>query len=162
MIAKIILVIVYLISLLLSLIGFAGGFLLFIATFVYAFINKFQTFSPALLIVLGILAILCELIEFFSGTIGAKKFNASKQAVYGSVIGLFLGFVFSIFTLQFYLIFLGLVLGVVFGELIAGRRDFKTIGKSVIGVFLGKLGGIVLKFSLTLVMFILACWKLFF
>lgn len=160
--AKIAVILFYILSLLLSMIGFAGGVLLFLTSLIYGYFEHFQHFTPTILIILGILALLCEIIEFFSGTVGAKKFDASKQAVYGSVIGLFFGFFFAIFTFQFYLIFVGLILGVVFGELIAGRNDLKTIGRSVIGVFLGKLGGIILKSSITFIMFLLGAWRLFF
>lgn len=162
MIAKIVVLLFYLLSLLLSLTGFAGGVVLFITSLVYGYFEHFQKFSPTVLIILGILAILCEIIEFFSGTVGAKKFDASKQAVYGSVIGLFLGFVFAIFTFQFYLIFFGLIAGVILGEIIAGRREIKVISKSIIGVFLGKIGGIILKSSLTFIMFLIGVWRLFF
>ncbi len=162
MISKIVVLLFYLLSLLLSLTGFAGGVVLFITSLVYGYFEHFQKFSPIVLIILGILAILCEIIEFFSGTVGAKKFDASKQAVYGSVIGLFLGFFFAIFTFQFYLIFFGLIAGVIVGELIAGRREIKTILKSIAGVFLGKLGGIILKSSLTFIMFLIGVWRLFF
>ena len=160
--AKIAVILFYILSLLLSLTGFAGGVVLFITSFVYAYFEHFRHFTPTILIILGALATLCEVIEFFSGTVGAKKFNASKQAVYGSVIGLFLGFFFAIFTFQFYLIFFGLIAGVIIGEIIAGRREFKVILKSIIGVFLGKLGGIILKSSITFIMFLLGIWRLFF
>ncbi len=159
---KIIVLLFYLLSLLLSIIGFAGGVVLFLVSLTYGYFEDFQHFTPTILIILGILAFLCELIEFFSGTIGAKKFDASKQAVYGSVIGLFAGFLIAVVTFQFYLIFLGLITGVVLGELIAGRRELKVILKSIAGVFLGKIGGIILKSSLTFVMFLIGIWKLFF
>ncbi len=159
---KIIVLLFYLLSLLLSIIGFAGGVVLFLVSLTYGYFEHFQHFTPTILIILGILAFLCELIEFFSGTIGAKKFDASKQAVYGSVIGLFAGFLIAVVTFQFYLIFLGLITGVVLGELIAGRRELKVILKSIAGVFLGKIGGIILKSSLTFVMFLIGIWKLFF
>ncbi|BBB32354.1 conserved hypothetical protein [Thermotomaculum hydrothermale] len=162
MIAKIIVVLFYLLSLLLSFTGFAGGVVLFLTSLIYGYFNHFQNFTPTILVILGILAVLCEVIEFFSGTVGAKKFDASRQAVYGSVIGLFLGFFFAIFILQFYLIFIGLISGVILGELIAGRRDLKTISKSLVGVFLGKIGGIILKSSITFIMFIIGIWRLFF
>ena len=143
-------------------IGFAGGVLLFLTSLVYAYFEHFDKFSPAILTILGLLAILCEIIEFFSGTVGAKKFNASRQAVYGSVIGLFSGFFFAIFTLQFYLVFFGLIAGVILGEIIAGRRDLKVISKSIIGVFLGKIGGIILKTSITFVMMLIGIFRLFY
>ncbi len=162
MIVKILILILYILSLLLSLIGFAGGVLIFLISLIYGYFENFVHFSPTVLVILGILALLCELIEFFSGTIGAKKFNASKEAVFGSVIGLFTGFVIAIFTFQFYFILLGLVGGVIIGELIAGRREVKTILKSIAGVFLGKIGGIIFKSSLTFIMFLIVVWKLFF
>ncbi len=162
MIAKIIVLLFFLLSLILSVVGFAGGALIFLTALVYGYFHHFASFTPGILAILGILAVICEIIEFFSGTIGAKKFNASKQAVYGSVIGLFIGFFISIFTFQFYLIFVGLIIGVVLGELIAGRREIKVILKSLVGVFLGKVGGIILKSSITFVMVVIGIWRLFF
>lgn len=158
---KIVLTIILLISVLLSLVGLGGAATAFISVFIFSWITGFTIITPNILWVLFILAVIGEIVEIMAGTIGAKKFDASKQAVWGSVIGIIFGLFFGIITLQFYLIFVGLVAGVVIGDLIAGRTEFKVIMKSLLGVLVGKVGGIIMKTTLTIVMVIISLISLY-
>ena len=159
--AKLLLVLFLLVALLLAFIGFAGGAVAFVATFLFAWWNGFELITGHTLLVLLVLAVLAELVEFIAGTIGARTFNASREAVVGSVIGLILGVLFGIATLQLYLIPVGLVAGVVAGELIAGRTEFAQIMKSVVGVLVGKVGGILVKLILTVTIIVIVLVRIF-
>ncbi len=158
---KIVLILFLLLSLILSLFGLVGAALAFLSALVFAFFNGFELFTPRILVLLLILALMAEGIELLAGTIGAKTFKASRQAVIGSLIGLAVGIILGIPTLQLYLIPLGLVLGVVFGELAAGRTEFPVIMRSLMGVLIGKVGGILVKFCLTLTMVVIILVRLF-
>jgi len=150
-----------LVSLVLSMTGFAGSVLAFLTALIYGWATGFQIMTGHVLIVLFVLMVIAELIEILSGTIGAKTFNASKQAVWGSMIGLFIGFLFAFATFQFYLIPIGLVVGVVIGEQVAGRTEAGVIFRSVVGVLIGKISGIILKSILTFTMAVIISVHLF-
>ena len=158
---KFVVILFLMISLVLSLTGFAGSVLAFLTALIYGWATGFQTMTGHVLLVLFILMVVAELIEVLSGTIGAKTFHASKQAVWGSMIGLFLGFLFAFATFQFYLIPIGLVMGVVVGEQVAGRTEARVIFRSVVGVLIGKISGIILKSILTFTMSIIILVQLF-
>ena len=77
-----------LVALVLSMTGFAGSVLAFLTALIYGWATGFQTMTSHVLLILFILTATAETIEILSGTIGAKTFQASKQAVWGSMIGL--------------------------------------------------------------------------
>jgi len=158
---KVIVILVLLIALALTLTGFAGSALAFLDALIYGWATGFQSMSFHVLIILFVLMALAELIEFLSGTIGAKTFHASKQAVWGSVIGMFAGSLLAIVTFQFYLIPAGLILGVIIGETVAGRTEAGTIFRSVAGVLIGKISGIILKSLIVVAMSIIIIFHLF-
>lgn len=158
---KIVLILFLLLSLILSLFGLTGAAVAFLSTLVFAFFNGFELFTPRILLLLLVLALMAEGVELLAGTIGAKTFKASRQAVVGSLIGLVIGILLGVPTLQLYLIPLGLVLGVVFGELAAGRTEFPVIMRSLLGVLIGKVGGILVKFCITVTMGVIILIRLF-
>ncbi|PJB78146.1 MAG: hypothetical protein CO090_07290 [Acidobacteria bacterium CG_4_9_14_3_um_filter_49_7] len=160
-VGKLVVILFLLVSLVLSMTGFAGSVLAFLTALIYGWATGFQTMTGHILLVLFILMAIAELIEVLSGTIGAKTFKASRQAVWGSMIGLFIGFLFAFATIQFYLIPVGLVVGVIIGEQVAGRTEPKIIFRSIIGVLIGKISGIILKSILTFTMMVIIFVHLF-
>ncbi len=160
-IGKFVVILFLLVSLALSLTGFAGSVLAFLTALVYGWATGFQTVTSHVLIVLFILMAIAEMIEIISGTIGAKAFHASKQAVWGSMIGLVVGCLFAFATFQFFLIPIGLIVGVVIGEQIAGRTEAGVIFRSVVGVLIGKVSGIILKSIITFSMAVIIVFHLF-
>ncbi len=159
--AKLLLVLFLLVAIVLSMVGLMGGPLAFLAALIFAWWNGFELITANVLLVLLALAVMAELIEFLGGTLGAKTFNASRQAVVGSLIGLIAGLLLGLATLQLYLIPLGLIGGVVAGELIAGRTEFGQIMKSIVGVLIGKVGGILIKSILTFTMVVIILIRIF-
>ena len=83
--------------------------------------------------------------DFFLPLITAKKFGSSKKGIFGTGIGLFLGF----FILGPVGLILGACIGAFIGELINNKGGDKALG-SVIGSIVGVLSGIVLKFVVSL------------
>lgn len=158
---KLVVILFLVVSLVLSMTGFAGSVLAFLTALIYGWATGFHTITGHVLLVLFILMAIAELIEVLSGTIGARTFKASKQAVWGSMIGLFIGFLFAFATFQLYLIPIGLVVGVIIGEQVAGRTEARVILRSVVGVLIGKISGIILKSILTFTMIIIILVQLF-
>ena len=78
-------------------------------------------------------------VEFFSGSVGAKKFGATRWGGIGGMIGTIVGLFFGIPG-----VFVGPIVGVLLGELLGGQ-GLLPAGKSTWGTFLGTAAGIVLK-----------------
>jgi len=84
-----------------------------------------------------ILTIISHALDFFSGSVGAKKFGATRWGVVGGLIGTVVGMFFFPWGLL-----LGPILGVLTGELLGGQ-ELLPAGKSTWGTFLGTTAGII-------------------
>ena len=102
-----------------------------------------------------VISILFFLGDFFLPLITAKKFGSSKKGIFGTGIGLFLGF----FILGPIGVILGACIGAFIGELINNKGSDKILG-SVIGSIVGVLSGIVLKLAVSLVFLIIYLEKI--
>jgi uncharacterized protein YqgC (DUF456 family) len=85
-------------------------------------------------------------VDFLSGTIGAQRVGASRQALIGSTLGTVLG----VFTGLWGLLFMPL-LGAAVGEFIA-RRELLRAGQVGVATWLGLLIGTVIKLALVMSM----------
>jgi len=93
-----------------------------------------------------VLTIISHGLDFFSGSIGAKKFGATRWGVFGGLVGTVVGMFFFPWGLL-----LGPVVGVLTGELIGGKQLWHA-GKSTWGTVLGTTAGIVANGFIGLVM----------
>ena len=98
------------------------------------------------LTVLAVLLIVGLALDFIAGSLGAKKFGASPQAVAGSLVGAFVGMFFGLPGLV-----LGPFIGAVLGELKA-RRPVGQAAVSGVGAWVGLMLGIIAKLVIALVM----------
>lgn len=99
------------------------------------------------IIMLG-LAIFGTLADNITTAMGARKFGGSKQAFWGSMIGLFVG-AFFIFPFG---IIIGPFLGAFIAELHFQRKTAKDSAKSGLGATLGLLAGVLAKLIITGIM----------
>jgi uncharacterized protein YqgC (DUF456 family) len=117
-----------------------GGFLL------AAWAEGFQYVRPLTLALLALLALLTYAVDFWATMFGAKKFGASRRAVigalFGTVVGIFLGFPG---------ILLGPSIGAVVGEL-SWRGRLGEATRAGIGATIGLVLGAALKLGLALSM----------
>lgn len=93
------------------------------------------------LVIYGILTAAILVIDYMLPIWFAKKFGATKQGIWGSMIGMILGMVFTPIGM-----ILGLLLGAIIGDLIAGRQT-QEAAKSGLATF----GGTILAIGLKLI-----------
>jgi uncharacterized protein YqgC (DUF456 family) len=123
-----------------------GTWIMLIAAILYSLVRVFQSTSDlkVILIVAG-LAVVGEIVEFLTGTLGPKKVNVSTRAIIASVIG---GIVGALVGVPIFLVgaLLGLFLGTFLGALTyalikegnvetALRQAFAVLTSRVISVF---------------------------
>jgi uncharacterized protein YqgC (DUF456 family) len=140
----------WLLAILLILLGFAGNILpllpgtpLMLGGMVLAaWLDDFQRIGGWSIALLALLTVLSQLADFLSGTLGAKRAGASKQALWGATVGSLLG-VFA--GLPGMLI--GPFVGAAMGELIA-EQDLLKAGKVGLATWLGLVAGMAAKIAI--------------
>lgn len=118
-----------------------GSILLMAGFFLGALADDFMYIGWGTLAILLALAILMQVIEFFLGAVGARRYGASKRGILGGMIGaiggLFLGLPGIIF---------GPFIGAVLGELSA-QRGLHAAGRAGIGATIGLIIGSAAKLA---------------
>jgi len=147
----------YGLALLLMLTGVAGVLvpalpgtpIVFAGMLLAAWADGFERVGIWVLGILGALTALSFLVDLWATAIGAKRANASKLAILGSVAGTLFGLFFGITG-----VFLGPFVGAVAGELIARRRlHHADLGPALqigLGTWFGIALGVALKLTLTI------------
>ena len=95
---------------------------------------------------LFLLTAISYLLDLVTGSIGARKFGATKWGAIGGILGAIVGLFFGIIG-----IFVGPLVGVLAGELIGGK-GLLPAGKSTWGTFLGTTAGMVAKLIIATLM----------
>lgn len=107
------------------------------------FTDKVQ-FSWKFLLIWGIVTIVVQIIDTVVPVWGTKVMGGSKAGVWGSTIGLIIGFFLGIWG-----IILGPFIGAVVGEMISNKKEagtsFAQALKAGAGAFVGLMTGTVLK-----------------
>lgn len=104
-------------------------------------------FSATTLWVLGILTAITLVIDYVLPVWIGKKFGAGKYGVWGSIIGMIVGLFFGPWGM-----IIGVFVGAVAGEYYAHQNTTVAL-KAGMGTFVGTVLTIVLKLTLTTVMF---------
>lgn len=132
-----------LVGLALNLIGAPGSVLIWLAALGFAWLSGW-TLAWWHLVVLLLLAVLAEALEFLGGLAGAHAFGVSRRGMSWAVAGTLLGMLAAFLTFMPLMIFIGLLLGGLLGE----YREHKKWGKAfqgAAGIITGKIGGIIAK-----------------
>jgi len=119
-----------------------GPLLLFAGLAVAAWAEDFAYVGQATLIALGFMAALALLADFAAGALGARRYGASRRAVYGAALGALVGIFFGPVG-----VVLGPFIGAVLGEVIA-RGNLPAAGRAGWGATLGLLLGTAAKLAL--------------
>ncbi len=125
-----------------------GNILIFLAAALWMWWQGFENANLGVLLVLGILALLAQFLDYLAGAYGARKMGSSWWGVWGSVLGGFAGFVF----LNIWGLITGVFLGAFLAEMLLARRDPESSWRAGWGSLLGFLCGSLMKFVLGVIM----------
>jgi uncharacterized protein YqgC (DUF456 family) len=137
-------------SFLLALVGMAGALLPVIpgpalgllGLVVFGFSAAGQGLGWGVVAGMGVLAGVLMVLDYVVPAVGAKRFGATRAGVWGSVVGMIVGF----FVLPGWGIIFGTLAGAVLGELLAGQTRGAAL-RAGWGVFVGNLFGVGLKLA---------------
>lgn len=123
-----------------------GTVLVFAGLLLGAWIDGFARVGGVTVAVLGVLTVLAWIVDYVAGVMGARRVNASRQALVGAMLGTLLG----VFTGLWGLLFMPLV-GAAIGEYLA-IRDFARAGHVGMWTWIGMMLGTVVKIAITFAM----------
>src|SRR5689334_18043501 len=142
--------IVMLTGMFLNILGLPGIWLMIGAVGVFAWLTRAQQFvGTTSLIVLVVLALIAEVVEFLAGSAGAKKAGGSKRAAMGAIVGALIGGIFlSVIPIPIISTIVGACLGAFIGAAVVELMIFKDVDRSMrvgVGAAHGRFLGIVGK-----------------
>lgn len=150
--------IVALVGLISLVFGLPGNFIILADSVLYGWYGGFREITLKVIMVLILLAILGEIIEFALGVLGVKKHRGSKVAIGGSIAGGIVGaicgapFLFGIGSIAG--AFLGAFAGAFLVEFFRGKGLDQAM-ESGRGAFFGRVGGTITKGAIGVVMIII-------
>ena len=111
-----------------------------------AWVGHFEKIPVWVIVFLGVLAAFSILFDFLAGTWGAKRYGASKAAVWGAFIGTIVGLFFGIPG-----IIQGPFVGAVIGQLASGSR-VDHAARVGVGTWIGLVIGTAIKIATAFMM----------
>lgn len=128
--------------------GLPGTFFILGASVLYGWYGGFSDITVRVIIILVVLALAGELIEFLLGILGSKKYESSNRAIVGSII---FGIIGAVMGAPFFFgigavigAFAGAFAGAILMELSQGKKMDEAI-KSGWGAFIGRVAGTISK-----------------
>ena len=120
-----------------------GGMLL------YGYMTNFATLDANFFLLQGLVLAFIFSVDFFASAVGTRRFNGSKQAAWGAIIGTILGLLF--------LGPLGIVIGPFLGAVVSELLRGIPLKQSILvgfGTLVGILGGTILKLCAEILMIV--------
>lgn len=158
------------ILILFSLLGFAaiffttfGTLIILIGTILYTLLTGFSVIGLKTLLTLLFLYLCGEALEYILIILGAKKLGASNAGVAGALIGAIIGAIVGVSFFGVGIIpgtFAGLFLGAFLVEYIIHQDLVKSL-KAGAGSLLGRIGSIVAKVFIAMIMFWIMATRIF-
>lgn len=135
--------------------GLPGNFIILGASILYGWYGGFHEVTVKTIIILIVLALAGELIEFLLGILGSKKYESSNRAIVGSII---FGIIGAILGAPFFFgigavvgAFAGAFAGAIIVELSQGKKMDEAL-KSGWGAFIGRVAGTISKGAIGIAM----------
>lgn len=126
-----------------------GPILVYGGMLLYGYMTEFATLDAHFFLLQTLVLVLIFSVDFLASAVGTRRFNGSKQAAWGAIIGTILGLIF----LGPLGIVIGPFLGAVMIELLRGIEINQAI-RVGFGTLVGILGGTVLKLFAEILMII--------
>lgn len=144
--------------------GFPGTVIILIDAFVYGAITGFEKIGLKILVILLVLSVLAEAVDFAVSVAGAMKFGGSKRGFWAFTIGGFIGAV----LMTPFLLGLGMLIGSFLGGFIAmltmellARSKLKPTLRATYGAILGRMAGILVKGLFAMIMVIITLTRIY-
>lgn len=154
----ILLVVVSVVGLAISVLGLPGLWLMVAAAALYAVVTGGDVLTGQTVVVVTLLAIASEVVEFIAGAAGSKTAGGSWRSIVGAAVGAIVGGVVGV-PVPIVGPVLGAILGAAVGagalELTSDSRDLRKAGHVAVGAAKGRAIGTVSKLSFGAVMLLL-------
>jgi uncharacterized protein YqgC (DUF456 family) len=139
--------------------GLPGTFMILGASCVYGYVTGFHEVTGGMLVVLGLLTLAGEGVEYVMGVVGAKKYGSSNRGIVFSMVGGFIGAVFCAPLFFGFGAILGALAGAFLGAVAVeiftyGPDQWRQAVRSGWGNFLGRVGGMITKLSIAIGMIV--------
>lgn len=144
--------------------GLPGTFVIVGAALVYGLLTDFAAFSWKFVLVLLLISVVAEIVEFFLGAATAGKYGGSRPAMIGAIVGGFLGAIWGTPVLPPLGILLGAFVGAFLGAAALEYLTTRDVQRSVrvgYGAFLGSVGGRLTKIAAAIAMVVMVGFKVF-
>jgi uncharacterized protein len=145
--------------------GLPGTWLILITSVLYSWLSNFSVITYQMLLGLLVLAVAAEVVDFWSGLWGARRYGGSKKAMLGTLLGGLIGAI--ILTPMVFGI--GAVVGAFFGAFIGGfvvtyleQRKMSEAMRVGWGGLLGRVFAMVFNGAAVISMIGLDVWAIFF
>jgi len=163
MLTNVLFSIIILAGVILTMVGLPGNVLIVLGGLIYGYYDHFEHVDYRVLAIIIGVFILGELVEFWSGLLGAKKEKASKRAMLAAFLGTVLGGIWGTAILPL----IGSILGALCGAFVitAVAEYTKTKNKEqarrvAIGVLKGQIVGMIFKVAAAVGMAIALLYQL--
>ena len=145
--------------------GLPGTWLILITSFLYSWLNNFSVITYQMLLVLLALAVAAEVLEFWSGLWGARRYGGSRKAMLGTLIGGLTGAIILTPMLFGFGALAGAFLGAFVGGFVVTYLEQRKMSQAMRvgwGGLLGRVFAMVFKGGAVVTMIGLDVWAIFF
>ena len=145
--------------------GLPGTWLILVTSVLYAWVTDFAVINYQMLLGLLVLAVAAEVLEFWAGLWGARRYGGSKKAMLGTLLGGLVGAVILSPMLFGFGTIVGAFLGAFGGGFLVTYLEQRKMEEAVRvgwGGLLGRVFAMVFKGAAVVTMIGLDVWAIFF
>ena len=145
--------------------GFPGTWLILVTSVLYSWLTDFSVITYQMLLGLLILAVTAEVLEFWSGLWGARRYGGTKKAMLGTLLGGLIGAIILTPMLFGFGAAVGAFIGAFAGGFVVTYVEQRKMSEAVRvgwGGLLGRAFAMVFKGAAVVTMICLDIWAIFF
>jgi len=136
-----------------------GTWLILVTTTAYAWVTGFTQVGGGMLLLLALLTVVGEVVEYLFGIAGARRFGSSGRGILFSILGGFAGAVVGAPLFFGFGAVLGALVGAFLGAVLIelltyGAAEWKKAVRSGWGNFLGRIAGVITKMAIAIGMIV--------